>query len=268
MKWKHVKDIQMDKDRTAAFLLVELALLMNVTSVDFNVSHMCARGLRIISHAERQPGAPDLPLPADTIAKRQPVYDQLGDPRVIVVGRVSQQKRARKLLRVITDSKEGTAGGILVWTEAYWRWRSLTELITDSAEGLQDDATVRRVHIVGTVQASLSSYLCSQFLTFPQEQKQQWQNLTLFLAAISGVCLLEGVDFSFLPKSMPAGVLPDKLRAVPNPSQLVYTLINDLVRMLTSEDAQIRDTARDALGTELSPTLYNRLLKRIERYMG
>lgn len=52
-----------------------------------------------------------------------------------------------------------------------------------------------------------------------------------------------------------------------NPVQLVGTFITNLTDLLISPDTQIRDIARDALGTELSPRLYSRLLKHLDEYV-
>ena len=49
-----------------------------------------------------------------------------------------------------------------------------------------------------------------------------------------------------------------------NPAQLVGTFITNLTDLLVVPDTQIRDTARDALGAELSPRLFPKLLKHLD----
>lgn len=70
-------------------------------------------------------------------SKRIPVYEQLGDPKVIVHGRILHQKRIRKLLRLTPFS---ISIALAVWEESYWRWRGLTELVAVSTS---DDIAIR-----------------------------------------------------------------------------------------------------------------------------
>lgn len=82
-----MKEIQFDLGRVPAFALSEIAFLVSLTSSDSNVSQLAGKGLRLLSHAERQPKAPVNPSVSDEDrSKRNPVYEQLGDPRVTVVG--------------------------------------------------------------------------------------------------------------------------------------------------------------------------------------
>jgi hypothetical protein len=82
-----VKEIQLDPGRLPAFALAEIAFLVSLTSADSNVSHLAAKGLRLLSYAERQPGAPvNSGIREEDRLKRNPIYEQLGDPNVMVVG--------------------------------------------------------------------------------------------------------------------------------------------------------------------------------------
>jgi neurofibromin 1 len=151
---EHVKDIQCDPGRLPAFALAEIAFLVSLTSADSNVSRLAAKGLRLLSHAERQAGAPVNPgISDEDRLKRHRIYDQLGDPNVMVVGaylmaksvnelihvpgRVGHQKRIRQLVRLIAYP---SAAHIAVWEECYWRWRSLTELMIESLNEAADDS--------------------------------------------------------------------------------------------------------------------------------
>ncbi len=112
---------------------------MSVTSADNDISQMAAQGLRLISFAERQVDAPENPLmSSEEQSKRIPVYEQLGDPKIMVHGRVLHQKRIRKLLRL---KPFPLSIAIAAWEECYWRWRGLTEQI--AAAMASDDATAR-----------------------------------------------------------------------------------------------------------------------------
>jgi hypothetical protein len=70
-----------------AFAVAEIAFLIYLTSADNYVSQLAAKGLRVLSHAERQPDAPvNKTVTDEERSKRNPIYEQLGDPKVMVVG--------------------------------------------------------------------------------------------------------------------------------------------------------------------------------------
>ena len=84
-----MKSVQVDPGRTSAFVLTEIAFLVSLPSADNVISQSSAKGLRMICRAELQPDAPPNPTITDEDrAQRNPIYDQLGDPRVAVVGRL------------------------------------------------------------------------------------------------------------------------------------------------------------------------------------
>lgn len=97
-----------------------------------------------------------------------------------------------------------------------------------------------------------------------QEKRFQWQNLTLFLAAFGGACVQEEQDTESLTSIIPPQFLPDEMRVPKSPSALIGIFVANLSDLLVTEDVQLRDAAKDALGTELSPRLYSRLLKHLD----
>lgn len=102
------------------------------------------------------------------------------------------------------------------------------------------------------------------FLPSSQEHLFQWQNLTLFLAALGGACVQENVDLTSLANVIPPHAIPDNMRVIQNPIPLVTTFITSLTNLLIAQDTRVRDTAREALGAELSPRLYSKLLKHLD----
>lgn len=72
------------------------------------------------------------------------------------------------------------------------------------------------------------------------------------------------MDLTSLANVIPAYALPDSMRVIQNPVPLVTTFITDLTNLLMAPDMKIRDIARDALGAELSPRLYSKLLKHLD----
>ena len=67
---------------------MEISFLVSLASSNNTISQLAAKGLRLISHAEHQLDAPPNPtISNEDRAQRNPIYEQLGDPRVTVVGR-------------------------------------------------------------------------------------------------------------------------------------------------------------------------------------
>lgn len=122
--------------RIPSIVIAEGALLVTLTSPDVTVSSMAAKGLREIAIAECLPNPRRTIEEPDDQAKRYPMYEQLGDPSVIVIGRVAQQRRIRKLLRMISGafSLHGT-----VWYECYWRWAALKDWVTRPSSDIESD---------------------------------------------------------------------------------------------------------------------------------
>jgi neurofibromin 1 len=82
-----LKSVQIDPSRIPSFVLMEISFLVSLASADNTISQLAAKGLRLICHAELQPDAPPNPTITDEDrAQRNPIYEQLGDPRVTVVG--------------------------------------------------------------------------------------------------------------------------------------------------------------------------------------
>ena len=97
-----------------------------------------------------------------------------------------------------------------------------------------------------------------------QEARFQWHNLTLFLAALGGSCIQTKQDLSILAEVIPPQFLLDRLRVIQNPLPLVEDFVSNLIHLLVAGDMQIRDIVREALGSELCPRLYGKLIKNLE----
>lgn len=74
----------------------------------------------------------------------------------------------------------------------------------------------------------------------------------------------DGVDLKFLAAVVPVQYLPDQMREIQNPVPLVTKFITAMTDQLVIDDTNLRENARTALGGELSPRLYSRLLKHFD----
>ncbi|KAG1755407.1 hypothetical protein EDB19DRAFT_1661084 [Suillus lakei] len=245
----HARGMQFDKDRVPAFAMSEIAFLVSLTSVSSDVSQLAAQGLRLIAQAERQPGAPvNHGLTEEERSKRNPIYEQLGDPCVIIVGRVREQKRVRKLLRLVANS---SPINIAVWEECYYRWSALSEFVVPSP--------------LAAAAAFDDSHLSKHEQLMSLEDKFiQWRNLTLFLAAFGGVTAQEKHDPGALSAAIPPEFLLDDMRTLRDPADLVTIFIESLTGALVDDVVRVREVAREALGSELSPRLFSKLFRHLD----
>ncbi|KAJ6460124.1 hypothetical protein C8R47DRAFT_1161242 [Mycena vitilis] len=240
-----MKAIQIDDALISALVLVEIALLVTLTSEDNGVSQLASKGLRYLAYLESTPGAMPTPVVDDDVmSKRHLVYEQLGDPRVLIVGRVGHQMRLRKLIRLLNFP---SAIHVAVWEECYWRWLALYNFVKDTVEEISSAPETR-----------------DAILQVVKDKWHAYENLTLFLAAHGGACVQDGVDLKFLPSVIPAQFLPDQMREIQNPVPLVTKFMHTVTDQLVIDDPQLRECARAALGGELNPRLYARLLKHFD----
>lgn len=83
-----MKSVQIDPRRVPAMVLMEISFLVALSSADNTISKSAGKGLRLICHTEHQPDSPPNPIFTDEDrSQRNPIYEQLGDPRVAVFGR-------------------------------------------------------------------------------------------------------------------------------------------------------------------------------------
>lgn len=72
-------------------------------------------------------------------------------------------------------------------------------------------------------------------------------------------------DSAALTSMIPSHYLPDQLRVLRNPADLLAIFITETIDLLVSDSGQAREVAREALGNELSPRLYARIVKELDK---
>ncbi|KAI8982739.1 hypothetical protein BD414DRAFT_515918 [Trametes punicea] len=236
--------------RAPALVLSEITFLVCLSSADGAVSLTACNCLRLLTQAERNPDTPPYTEGDEEEAiKRHPVYEQLGDPKVSMIGRVGHQKRIRKLMRLITSP---TAVHVAVWQELYFRWYALTEM------------TIRMTFQQTTDGFEVGAAPIGDKALSMEDRQAQWQNLTLFLSAFGAACTREPHDPSALTKIIPPTVIPDGCRVLREPSELLTNFLTEIVNLLVSDSPHVRDIAREALSSEASPRLYGRIVKQLD----
>src|SRR5690606_1162368 len=80
-----------------------------------------------------------------TIVENYAVYAELSSSGVLVTGRVAQQKRIRKMLRMMNKQTPGNLGA---WYEAYKRWKGPMQALAKSLNDIDlDNASTTTVDV-------------------------------------------------------------------------------------------------------------------------
>lgn len=82
------------------------------------------------------------------------------------------------------------------------------------------------------------------------------------MASFGAVSVMEDLT-SDLVKMFPTHELPDRVRISQDGNFMLQDFIASTVEFLVSEVPLARDTAKEALGSELSPRLFSRLFKQL-----
>lgn len=64
---------------------------------------------------------------------------------------------------------------------------------------------------------------------------------------------------------IPLRFLPDQMRVLRDPSDLLTSFISEVINLLLADSAQARDLAREALSVEAHPRLYSRILRELDQ---
>ncbi|KAG0745150.1 hypothetical protein G6F62_003419 [Rhizopus arrhizus] len=214
-----------------------------------------------------------------------------GSRKQLFVGKKAQQKRVRKYLRMITVA---TVGSLLAWEEVWKRWKILTQIVirygTDSFRDLNDivvssTTSTSTKKIGGLVRheklrgpsAKSSTATVGAALPFPapisrkeaDDGKQtEWQNYTGFLAALGGSRLTAEMEEENIQDELKKSKSGDRIESPVKSAILVEKFVVEMVELLTSENVVVRETVKDTLGGDLSPSLYAILFQQMESVMS
>ncbi|CAG8730319.1 10225_t:CDS:10, partial [Racocetra persica] len=243
-------------ERLGCNVALEIALLVLLCSADTDICQMavnCFRHLcleaqlttELVSDEVDVQSAPPSELP---IVENMDVYMELSSSSYVVPGRMAQQKRIRRLLRLM---KTPTTGNFAAWEEAYKRWKSLTGMIAKPAEDISVHDPERRGRIPWHT-TSPARPLGTSATTISESQTTEWHNYTGFLAALGGCCVFDKPINGSTTK-------PQESNQV-----MVEKYVHDMVDLLVCDSVYVRESVKEILGSELSPRLYVILFKHIE----
>ncbi|CAI2169037.1 10253_t:CDS:10, partial [Funneliformis geosporum] len=256
-------------DRLSSNISLEVTLLVSLCSSEIEICSMsinCFAQLCQEAQITTENFAIDVDVPQElpispqiTIVDNWNVYTELSTSPYIVPGRMSQQRRIRKLLRLMTRP---TAGNFGAWEEAWNRWRDLTEIIAKpSEESIPLSPIPPKKGIYGLFPGPNRTSPVAPVPDISESQSVEWHNYTGFLAALGGCCIIEKTS-----SERTLGT-SNRIISIPPSSDCmakVEKFVQEMVSLLVSGTIFVRETVKDTLGNELSPRLYVILFSHLE----
>ncbi|GBC02045.1 hypothetical protein RclHR1_04420015, partial [Rhizophagus clarus] len=256
-------------DRLSSNIALEIALLVSLCSSDIEIcsiaincfDQLCEEAQITSENFTIEVDAPqELPLPSQmTIVENWNVYIELSNSPYIVPGRMAQQRRIRKLLRLMTRS---TPGNIGAWEEAWNRWKKLTDIIAKQSDEPTPLSPIAHRRVVGFL-APVRAHPPVVVPDINESQTIEWHNYTGFLAALGGCCGHERL----IPNNGPIFDIPSRRLSIPSSSDYIIKIekfVQEMVSLLVSDTIFVRESVKEALGNELSPRLYVVLFRHLE----
>ncbi|KAF9540942.1 Ras GTPase activating protein ira2 [Mortierella hygrophila] len=246
--------------RFATSVALEIALLILICASDQDICTMAVNCISllceetVITQEVVNPNVGQLSL-----LENIDVYMELSAPSAVVAGRVSQQKRLRKIIRQISQPTPGNLGA---WEEAYRRWKNITVFWTKDEIAFYENMEPFEKNRNAKRSTALPAPPKGGFVIDPSDSRNtEWQHFTGFLAALAGASLPSNAA----PRTNASG--ENFRRSSVNETKAaqgnVERYMLDMVQLLVNEQVFVRDVVKQTLGSELSPALYPVLFKQL-----
>lgn len=208
-----------------------------------DIAVLASRTLRALSLSEVLPSkVPEIIFRGtEEYTKARHNMQALGDPSVPILGRAAFQRRCRKIMRSMDTPN---AIQVIAWAEMYDCWIKITE------------------KYLSAVKTNPSP---------PEDQKFEWQNVTLACAALSGGVFMERsaygkviAPFQPMLQYFVSDPMPERFRRASDYEELLRDFVASLVELLVHEDLVVRDVAKEALGSESQTKLYSMIIFQLD----
>ncbi|KAI7901256.1 uncharacterized protein BX663DRAFT_515416 [Cokeromyces recurvatus] len=267
------------RERLQASIGLEVALLVLLCSSDPDICTLSIDCFGLLCTEVHLTERLDDSQPSSiTIVENIACYTELANNPGVITGRKSQQRRIRRLLRMVNHSSPGM---LAAWEEAWKRWKFMTPIIARVPEESRDDSMIDsnrkgggsiwhdKLRNTSSRQTSLPVLNRIDFID--DDRSSEWQNYAGFLAALGGVCLMTESSVPPSPSSQRSRSIDTltsnssrHLTAPIESATMVDKFIMDMVELLACDNLIVREWVREILGNDLSPTLYHILFRHLE----
>ncbi|KAI8647143.1 hypothetical protein BD408DRAFT_358792 [Parasitella parasitica] len=266
------------RERLQASIGLEVALLVLLCSYDTDICTLSIDCFSLLcTEVHLTERLDDLQPSSITIVENISCYTELTSHSGVVTGRKSQQRRIRRLLRMINHSSPGM---LAAWEEAWKRWKLMTPLVVRTPDDSKDDGSFfesnNKKHGGSTWHDKLRNTSSRQLMAptssstrldmIDDDRSSEWQNYAGFLAALGGVCLMTESSVSPSTRLRPNDS-PSYSKHILAPVEsvtMVDKFVMDMVDLLACDNLIVREWVREILGNDLSPALYHIMFRHLE----
>ncbi|KAH8888166.1 hypothetical protein GQ53DRAFT_871677 [Thozetella sp. PMI_491] len=219
-------------ERTAVSTKLETLFLVSLCSADIEVCQLVTSCIGVfLEECRLVDSTPETVKSPLTVLRNGDVFDEISSRAFRFTGVVAFQKRNRALLRRM----QYPSSGILdAWELAFDKWLHLSKDVSTSPPDSISEKTVA-----------------------------EWRNYSGFLASLGGICTADQVVVLDEP-SISGLRWIDRLSSENHEEPLLSRYLSLSIQLLACGNVRIRETMRDVLSTEVSPTLYHPLFKALE----
>ncbi|CAG8470540.1 8562_t:CDS:10 [Ambispora gerdemannii] len=247
-------------ERLASNIALEVALLVLLCSADTEICSIAVTCFGHLCTEAQLTEDMDEPNSQLTIVENMDVYLELSLPNYTLPGRMAQQKRTRRLLRLM---KNHTHGNLAAWEEAFKRWQSLNAMVAKPVEDPE-----RRPNILALARPHNGTGTTTDIT---EVQTTEWHNYTGFLSALGGCCVNDQLMNGHSSMSMDSSnrrISANPQHDMNNYHSMVEEFVEQMVDLLVCDSVYVRETVKETLGADLSPRLYVILFKHLEKIVA
>ncbi|KAL7420982.1 Ras GTPase activating protein ira2 [Cryptotrichosporon argae] len=239
-----------------ALIFVFVALVIGILEPDIeqtSLARPCLLWLSKLTAAVQAAtsGNKDPQVQAD-MASRILLLDELYQLPV-ALGRQQQQRAIRRVFKTHARSSTTT---VAIWFGLAARARSLASKIASvDADDVSADRDFRRRNMTADIEG------------LGEEESKEWQNLISGVCSISNVCFYESGQPPTLADLVGKGQLPKMYEDKTDPMVAVEEFLRGCVDSLVSNSLHVRESMKEALGTELPTSLCGIVVKQMSRLL-
>ncbi|KAI1381086.1 GTPase [Hypoxylon crocopeplum] len=219
-------------ERIATSTKLETLFLTSLCSADIETCQLVTSCIGLFNEECRiLDSTVDAAKTANLLLRNSEVFSEIASPDFRFTGMMAFQKRIRGLLRRM---QYPSVGILDAWEKAFDKWLHLSkDVSTTSADGIDEKSF------------------------------SEWRNLSGFLASLGGICTAEQ---AYILEEPAAGGLKwiDRLSSENHEEPLLNRYLQLSTQLLACTNVRVRETTREVLSVDISPTLYQPLFKALE----
>ncbi|KAI0831620.1 GTPase [Hypoxylon sp. FL0890] len=219
-------------ERIAASTKLETLFLTSLCSPDIETCQLVTSCIGLFNEECRiLDSTVDAGKTANLLLRNSEIFSEIASPDFRFTGMMAFQKRIRSLLRRM---QYPSAGILDAWEQAFDKWLHLSkDVSTTSADSIDERSF------------------------------SKWRNLSGFLASLGGICTAE--QAYILEETAASGLKwIDRLSSENHEEPLLNRYLRLSTQLLACTNVRVRETTREVLSVEISPTLYQPLFKALE----